>query len=99
MQFLVIGRDDTDDEALMRRNDARAAHLELSARMMREGNSLFGAAILDDAGTMAGSAMVVEFESRKDVDAWLKVEPYVTGGVWKTYSVEETKVAPHFLAK
>ena len=54
MQFLVIGRDDTDDEALMRRNDARAAHLELSVRMMREGNSLFGAAILDDAGTMAG---------------------------------------------
>ncbi len=97
MQFVVIGRDATDEGALERRMAAREAHLGLVSKGVEEGRFLMGAALLDDHEKMVGSMMLVDFESRAELDAWLKTEPYVTGGVWNDVEVIPAKVAPSFV--
>jgi uncharacterized protein YciI len=96
MQFLIIAHDGEDDQALTRRLAAREQHLALSNTGVETGEQLVGAAILDDAGKMRGSVMIVDYPSRKEVDEWLKREPYVTGGVWKKIEVLPCKVGPSF---
>ena len=97
MQFLVIGRDGTDDGALERRLAARQAHLESLQRLKNNGEVLFGAALLDESERMIGSVMLVSFESRAALDSWLAAEPYVTSRVWQSVEVNPCKVPPLFL--
>lgn len=96
MQFLVIGYDGTDDKATERRMAVREAHLAGVTKMKEEGKAVYGVAILNDREQMIGSALVVDMPTRADVDAWLKTEPYVTGGVWKKIEVLPARVPPMF---
>ena len=96
MQFLVIGRDGTDPEAPKRRAAARAAHLAMTEKLKAIGHHLYAAAILDDAGGMVGSAMVVQCKDRAALDRWLKEEPYVLQEVWKDIEVTPCSVPPIF---
>jgi len=96
MQFLVIGYDGTDDKATERRMAVREAHLAGVTKMKEEGKAVYGVAILNDREQMIGSALVVDMPTRADVDAWLKTEPYVTGGVWKKIEVYPARVPPMF---
>lgn len=75
---------------------ARPAHLELGSRLRGEGRHLYGVAMLDDAGRMTGSVLVVDYASRAELDAWLAVEPYVTGKVWQRIEVRPCRVGPSF---
>jgi uncharacterized protein YciI len=93
MNFLVIARDGADPDAPARRQAAREAHLAGARTLKEEGRMLFGAALLDDAGRMIGSAMLVDFPGRAEVDAWLAVDPYTTGGVWREVEVTPCKVS------
>ncbi len=97
MQFLVIGCDGTDEQALSRRLTAREAHLAGVLKMKEEGKAIFGTAMLDDRGNMNGSIMVVDFPSREELDAWLSIEPYVTEKVWLKIDVLPTQVPPFFM--
>jgi uncharacterized protein YciI len=54
---------------------------------------LVGGAILSDAGEMIGSMVLVDFADRKDVDAWLAGDPYVTEGVWREIEVTPFRTA------
>ena len=99
MQFIILAKDYTDEQALDRRMAARDAHLALSDEAVKRGEQLMGAAMLDDAGKMVGSNMVVEFPSRVELDAWLALEPYVTGKVWEHVEVIPCKVGPSFAQK
>ena len=96
MQFLVLGYDGKDELALSRRLAAREAHITLGNELRDSGNMLFGVAMLDEGGKMYGSMLVVDFQSRETLDGWLKLEPYVTGGVWKKVTVSPCKVGPSF---
>lgn len=96
MQFLVIGYDGTDDKATERRMAVREAHLAGVTKMKEEGKAVYGVAILSEREQMIGSALVVDMPTRADVDAWLKTEPYVTGGVWKKIEVYPARVPPMF---
>lgn len=96
MQFIVIGKDGTDAEALERRMKARPAHIELGTKLREEGKQLFGVAILDDSEKMVGSLVVCEFDSREALDEYLAQEPYVTGGVWSSIEVLRGRVGPSF---
>ena len=98
MQFILTGYDGTDAGALERRMAARDAHIALSEKMFREGNMLFGAALLDEAGKMRGSVMICEFPDRAAVDAWLQNEPYVVNKVWHKVDVQPCKAAPVYQA-
>ncbi|WP_320043384.1 YciI family protein [uncultured Desulfobacter sp.] len=100
MQFIVIGRDGTDENALERRMAAREAHLETAKKMHESGNWLYAAAILDDNGKMAGSMIVCDFESREALEKqWLDNEAYVKGNVWETVEVKQAAVAPFWAPK
>jgi uncharacterized protein YciI len=95
MQFILIGYDGTDDEALDRRLAARDAHLELAQKLYQDGKWLYAAAILSDDGKMMGSMIVCDFPSREALEEeWLKNEPYVTGNVWKKIDIRRAQTAP-----
>jgi uncharacterized protein YciI len=93
MQFVVIARDGTDDEAIERRKRVRPTHLEAIRPLVDEGHVLVGGAILDEDGEMVGSMLLVDFPDRSGVDAWLEADPYVTGGVWKEIEVRPFRAA------
>lgn len=93
MQFLITAYDGKDDQAQERRAAARPAHIEGAQHLKENGNVLIGGAILDDDGNMIGSSLVVEFESREELDAWLDNDPYITGNVWQDVTVVPFRTA------
>lgn len=95
-QFVIIGYDAKDEGATARRMAVREAHLALVTKMRAEGSVLFGMAIVDSDEKMIGSIMAVNFPSRAECDAWLAVEPYVTGKVWQDITVLDGKLPPTF---
>ncbi|MGH3831339.1 MAG: YciI family protein [Pseudonocardiaceae bacterium] len=97
MQFVLLGYDGEDDDALGRRLAAREQHLVLGDQLATEGTLLFAAAILDSDDKMIGSMMVFDFPSRTELDAWLEIEPYVTGDVWQEIKIFPAKVSPSFI--
>ena len=48
-----------------------------------------GGPLLDEAGAMAGSLLVIEADSRAAVDAYLAGDPYVRGGLFERIEVRE----------
>lgn len=96
MQWLIIARDGSDEGAPERRLAARPAHLENAARLQAGGHLLIGGALVDDHGSMIGSAAVAQFSTRAELDHWLASDPYVTQGVWLDIEVIPYRVAPHY---
>jgi uncharacterized protein len=97
MHFIITGRDGSDAGALERRMNAREEHMRGVAEMVKQKKLLYAAAMLDDSGTMIGSTMIVDFESREALDLYLTTEPYVTGKVWETINLTPCKIPPVFL--
>jgi len=92
-QYVIIANDGTDEEASERRKKTRPLHLA-GAKTLQEKNQLItGGAILDEAGQMIGSVMIVQFETEEDFQEWYKNEPYITDGVWQTIEVKPFRVA------
>lgn len=98
MLFVVTAYDYTDPDAFNRRMALRPAHMANGEKMMRDGKFIFGGAILNDNNKMVGGVLVVDFNSREEVDAWLEVEPYVTEKVWEKIEVNRFLVPPQFLS-
>ena len=94
MQFLLLAHDGTDPDALARRMKVREEHLRRISGLKKDGEFLFGGAILDENGKMTGSMIVYEFPDRQALEEMLKNEPYFTEGVW-----EKTEIKPFRLAK
>jgi len=92
MQFLLIGKDGKDDKAMERRLAVREAHIKLGDEMETSGERWYGCVMLDDNGKMIGSMAVMDFPSEKELQEWLKKEPYVVGKVWKTIEVFKCNV-------
>jgi uncharacterized protein YciI len=49
--------------------------------------------MLNKEGNMIGSVMIVQFETEEELNGWMKHEPYITGGVWKTIELKPFRVA------
>ncbi len=90
MQFVVIGLDGTDEKALERRMAVRADHIAMGDKLLESGNLWYGAALLNEDGTMKGSMYVVSFPSEKELQEWLTVEPYVVGKVWQDLTIHKS---------
>lgn len=97
MQFMLLAYDGKDAHALSRRLAVREQHLTLADRLAAEGTMLFATAILDTDDKMIGSMLVLEFPSRAELDAWLEIEPYVTGNVWEEIEILPVTVGPSFV--
>jgi uncharacterized protein len=94
MQFIIIAHDYKD--GLERRLKVRDQHVSLGDKMVANGKALYGVALLNDKGEMAGSVYVVEFQSRRELDEWLKNEPYVVEKVWEKIEVIPCVIGPSF---
>ena len=92
MQFLVIGKDGKDKQAMKRRLAVRQAHLQLGEKMEKSGERWYGCVMLDGGGKMTGSMAVMDFPSEKELKAWLKREPYMVGKVWKSVEIHKCSV-------
>lgn len=97
MQFLVVGLDGTDAEALDRRLAVRGDHIASGEKLMESGNFWFGGAIIDDEKKMIGSALIMNFPSRKELDEWLEGEAYIKGDVWKDVQIYDLSVRDPWL--
>ncbi len=87
MQFLVIARDGSDADAPRRRMEVRERHLDGARALAEAGVLQVGGALLDDAGAMIGSALVVEAADEAAARALVEADVYYREGVWQTYEV------------
>ena len=88
MQFMIKALD--GEGKLEKRMEVRPRHLEgmkkLGAHIICAGG------LLDDAGKMKGSVLILDFASRAELDTYLAAEPYVVEQVWETVEVETMNV-------
>lgn len=87
MQFLVIARDGTDPDAPARRTAVRERHLQGVRPLVESGQLVIGGAILDEAGTMVGSMLVLDVEDEAAAKRIIESDIYTTGGVWQSYEL------------
>ena len=88
MQFLVKAYD--GEGKLNKRMEVRPRHLEGMNKLGK--HIICAGGLLDDAGKMKGSVLVLEFDSRAELDDYLASEPYITEGVWQKVEVETMNV-------
>jgi len=93
MQFLLLAYDGTDSAAPERRLKIRQEHFDKISNLKKNGEFLFGGAILDDEGKMIGSMILYEFPDRAALDERLKDEPYIITGVWKKIEIKPFRLA------
>nr|WP_277990467.1 YciI family protein [Pandoraea sp. LA3] len=84
--FVFRGIDHASLEKL--REQQLAAHREYVRRAdavrMRHGGPL-----LDDAGRVIGTCLVLEADARPQIDAWLTNEPFFRAGLFAIVSIEQ----------
>ena len=84
MQFVVNAHDGKN--MLEKRMEVRPRHLENMTR--NKEHVICAGGILDEAGKPIGSVLVLDFESRDQLDAYLAGEPYIIEKVWEDVKVE-----------
>ena len=88
MQFIVTAHD--GENMLEKRMAVRPRHLEGMAKL--GSHIVVAGGILDENGKPKGSVLVLEFDSRDALDAYLASEPYVLEHVWEKIEVETMNV-------
>lgn len=90
MQFIVRAYD--GEGKLDKRLEVRPAHLEGIKKLNEQGHVIAAGGILDDEGKMRGSALVLDFDSRAELDDYLAHEIYATEKVWEKIEVDRMNV-------
>ena len=75
---------------LDKRMEVRPRHLEGMKALGKQ--IICAGGLLDEAGKMKGSALVMSFPDLAALDEYLKNEPYVVEGVWQKIEVEAMNV-------
>ena len=88
VQFVIRAYDGKG--MLEKRMEVRPRHLEGMERIRQ--HVVCAGVLLDDEGQMKGSMLVMEFESRQELDEYLTNEPYVQEHVWEKIEVEPINV-------
>ena len=88
MQFIIKAYDGAG--MLGKRMEVRPRHLEGMARL--GGHLICAGGLLDEDGKMKGSALIMDFADRSELDAYLAGEPYVQEHVWEKIEVERINV-------
>ena len=88
MQFIIKAYDGAGK--LEKRMEVRPRHLE---GMQKLGDHLICAGgLLDEEGKMKGSALILDFDSREELDDYVAHEPYVLEKVWEKIDIERPNV-------
>ncbi len=93
MNFLIVAYDGKDEDALTRRMRVRPDHFANVMRIKETGHVHCAGGITNEAGQLIGSMLVVSFDTREQLDAYLKTEPYVVNNVWQDIRIDTCNVA------
>ena len=88
MQFLIKVYDGPN--MLEKRMEVRPRHLGGMSRLSE--HIICAGGLLDEEGKMKGSALIMDFDSRSELEAYLAAEPYVLENVWQKIEVEPMNV-------
>jgi len=88
MQFIIKAYD--GEGMLNRRMEVRPRHLEGMSKLGE--HIICAGGLLDEEGKMKGSALIMEFDSRAELDEYLANEPYVVEHVWEKIEVDTINV-------
>ena len=88
MQYIIKAYD--GEGTLDKRMAIRPRHLEGIERIKE--HVICAGGLLDDEGKMKGSVLIMEYESREQLDEYLANEPYVQENVWQKIEVERMNV-------
>ena len=88
MQYIIKAYD--GEGMLDKRMEIRPRHLEGIERIKE--HVICAGGLLDDEGKMKGSVLIMEYESREQLDEYLANEPYVQENVWQNIEVERMNV-------
>ena len=88
MQFLIKAYDGPN--MLEKRMEVRPRHLEGMSRLNE--HIICAGGLLDEEGKMKGSALIMNFDSRAELDTYLAAEPYVIEKVWQKIEIESMNV-------
>ena len=88
MQFVITAYDGAG--MLDKRMEVRPLHLEGMERLKE--HLVCAGGLLDEAGNLKGSVLVMELLNREEVDEYLATEIYVTEHVWEKITVERMNV-------
>lgn len=88
MQFIVKAYD--GEGMLEKRLAVRPRHLDGMAKL--GAHVICAGGLLDEEGKMKGSALILDFPSREELDAYLAEEPYVQEHVWERIEVDRMNV-------
>ena len=88
MQYVIRAYDGAG--MLERRMAVRPRHLENMNNI--KGKVICAGGLLDEAGRMKGSLLILEFAGRELLDEYLAAEPYIREKVWERVEVEPMNV-------
>jgi uncharacterized protein YciI len=92
-QYIVIAKDFKDPECINRRLAVRQDHLVRAAKYSEAGKIVMGGALVDEAGKMNGSVMVLDMPSKLSTEEFVRGDAYVKGRVWEHWEITEFKMA------
>lgn len=91
MPFFVVTCTDNDD-VLEKRLEIRPEHIKRLEKLNNEGRLITAGALPKDPNNIKrgfyGSILIVEFNSREDLDKWLKDEPFLREKVYSNIDVK-----------
>lgn len=86
MRFALIAIDRPDAQEIRLNN--RDAHL---AYVAESGAVETAGPFLDQDGQMSGSLLILNVDSRKEAENWVKNDPYAIAGLFATVNLREWK--------
>ena len=91
MAFFVITCTDSEN-SLEKRLAVRPQHIERLEKLDAEGRLIVAGAMpkdpADPKAGFHGSTIIVDFDSREDLDAWLAEEPFLKEGVYEKIDIK-----------
>ena len=88
MQFVITAHD--GEGMYEKRMSIRSQHLENMERIKE--HVVCAGGLVDEDGLLAGSVLVLEYDSRDQLDEYLANEPYIREQVWADVQVEQMNV-------
>ena len=88
MQFLVTAHD--GEGMYEKRMSVRPRHLENLAALVD--HVVCAGGLINDDGLLAGSMLVMEYDTRDQLDEYLADEPYIREKVWEDVRIEQINV-------
>lgn len=91
MPYFVLSCLDNEG-VLEKRLATRPEHVERLNKLNQEGRLVTAGALPKDPDNISagfhGSIMIVDFDSREDLDIWLKEEPFIREGIYAHVDVK-----------